>query len=129
LIDGAQAVPHLKPDVQACDFYVFSGHKICGPTGTGILYGKKWLNKLPPYQVGEMIKDVTFENNLCRLPHKFEAGTPNIAGGIVLGTAVDYMNEVGLTTFNNKKTNCLNMEQTLLEIEGLKILAPPKKLP
>ena len=88
LIDGAQAVPHLKPDVQDldCDFYVFSGHKMCGPTGTGILYGKEsWLNKLPPYQGGgEMIATVTFEKTTyAELPHKFEAGTPNIAGGIV----------------------------------------------
>lgn len=100
LIDGAQATPHLKPDVQDldCDFYVFSGHKICGPTGTGVLYGKEaWLNKLPPYQGGgEMIKEVTFEKTTYAcLPHKFEAGTPNIAGGIVLGVAIDYLNEVG----------------------------------
>lgn len=100
LIDGAQAVPHLKPDVQDldCDFYVFSGHKICGPTGTGVLYGKeKWLNQLPPYQGGgEMIKEVTFEKTTYAcLPHKFEAGTPNIAGGIVLGVAIDYLNAVG----------------------------------
>jgi len=100
LIDGAQATPHLKPDVQEldCDFYAFSGHKICGPTGTGILYGKEeWLNKIPPYQGGgEMIKDVTFEKTTYAcLPHKFEAGTPNIAGGIVLGVAIDYLNEIG----------------------------------
>ncbi|WLD23597.1 cysteine desulfurase [Flavobacterium dauae] len=100
LIDGAQATPHLKPDVQDldCDFYVFSGHKICGPTGTGVLYGKEaWLNKLPPYQGGgEMIKEVTFEKTTYAcLPHKFEAGTPNIAGGIVLGVAIDYLNEIG----------------------------------
>src|SRR5690606_21926621 len=100
LIDGAQATPHLKPDVQDldCEFYVFSGHKICGPTGTGVLYGKEaWLNKLPPYQGGgEMIKEVTFEKTTYAcLPHKFEAGTPNIAGGIVLGVAIDYLNEIG----------------------------------
>jgi len=99
LIDGAQAVSHLKPDVQEldCDFYVFSGHKMFGPTGTGILYGKEsWLNTLPPYQGGgEMIKEVTFEKTTyADLPHKFEAGTPNIAGGIVLGTAVDYINSI-----------------------------------
>lgn len=100
LIDGAQATPHLKPNVQElnCDFYIFSGHKICGPTGTGVLYGKEeWLNKLPPYQGGgEMIKEVTFEKTTYAcLPHKFEAGTPNIAGGIALGTAIDYLNEIG----------------------------------
>jgi cysteine desulfurase / selenocysteine lyase len=100
LIDGAQATPHLRPDVQAldCDFYVFSGHKVCGPTGVGILYGKEeWLRKLPPYQGGgEMIAEVTFEKTTyADLPHKFEAGTPNISGGIVLGTAIDYMNSIG----------------------------------
>jgi len=113
LIDGAQAAPHLKPDVQEldCDFYVFSGHKICGPTGTGILYGKeKWLNQLPPYQGGgEMIKEVTFEKTTYAcLPHKFEAGTPNIAGGIVLGVAIDYLNEVGFD-------NIAAQERELLE--------------
>jgi cysteine desulfurase/selenocysteine lyase len=127
LIDGAQAVPHLKPDVQAldCDFYVFSGHKICGPTGTGILYGKEaWLNKLPPYQGGgEMIKEVTFEKTTyADLPHKFEAGTPNIAGGIVLGTAIDYMNEIGFDNIAAYEHELLEYgTKRLLEIEGLKI--------
>jgi cysteine desulfurase / selenocysteine lyase len=127
LIDGAQAVPHLKPDVQAldCDFYVFSGHKMCGPTGTGILYGKEaWLNKLPPYQGGgEMIKEVTFEKTTyAELPHKFEAGTPNIAGGIVLGTAIDYMNEVGFENIQKQELELLDYAtKRLLEIEGLRI--------
>jgi cysteine desulfurase/selenocysteine lyase len=127
LIDGAQAVPHIKPDVQAldCDFYVFSGHKICGPTGIGILYGKEsWLNKLPPYQGGgEMIKDVSFEKTTyAELPHKFEAGTPNVAGGIVLGTAVDYMNSVGFDNIQQQELELLEYgTQRLLEIEGLKI--------
>ncbi|MFM9827056.1 aminotransferase class V-fold PLP-dependent enzyme [Flavobacterium sp.] len=127
LIDGAQAVPHLKPDVQEldCDFYVFSGHKICGPTGTGILYGKEaWLNKLPPYQGGgEMIKEVTFEKTTyAELPHKFEAGTPNIAGGIVLGTAVDYMNNIGFGNIQIQEKELLDYgTKRLLEIEGLKI--------
>ena len=127
LIDGAQAVPHLKPDMQAldCDFYVFSGHKLCGPTGTGILYGKEeWLNKLPPYQGGgEMIKDVSFEKTTyAELPHKFEAGTPNIAGGIALGTAVDYMNEVGFDNIQQQENELLAYGTArLLEIEGLKI--------
>lgn len=126
-IDGAQAVPHLKPDVQAldCDFYAFSGHKMCGPTGTGILYGKEaWLNKLPPYQGGgEMIKEVTFEKTTyADLPHKFEAGTPNIAGGIVLGTAVDYMNEIGFENIQAQELALLEYgTQRLLEIEGLRI--------
>jgi cysteine desulfurase/selenocysteine lyase len=127
LIDGAQAVPHLKPDVQAldCDFYVFSGHKMCGPTGTGVLYGKEaWLNKFPPYQGGgEMIKEVTFEKTTyAELPHKFEAGTPNIAGGIVLGTAIDYMNEIGFENIQKQELELLNHATTrLLEIDGLRI--------
>ena len=127
LIDGAQATPHLKPDVQDldCDFYVFSGHKICGPTGTGILYGKEaWLNKLPPYQGGgEMIKEVTFaKTTYAELPHKFEAGTPNIAGGIVLGVAIDYLNEVGFENIQEQERLLLKYgTEKLLEIEGLKI--------
>ncbi|TRX40470.1 aminotransferase class V-fold PLP-dependent enzyme [Flavobacterium restrictum] len=132
LIDGAQAVPHLKPDVQAldCDFYVFSGHKICGPTGTGILYGKEeWLNKLPPYQGGgEMIKEVTFEKTTyADLPHKFEAGTPNIAGGIVLGTAIDYMNSIGFDNIQEQELALLDYAtKRLLEIDGLKIFGTAK---
>ncbi|MBP6073081.1 MAG: cysteine desulfurase [Flavobacterium sp.] len=126
-IDGAQAVPHLKPDVQEldCDFYAFSGHKICGPTGTGILYGKEaWLNKLPPYQGGgEMIKEVTFEKTTyADLPHKFEAGTPNIAGGIVLGTAIDYLNSIGFENIQKQELELLTYATAqLLEIDGLKI--------
>ena len=133
LIDGAQAVPHLKPDVQEldCDFYVFSGHKICGPTGTGILYGKEaWLNKLPPYQGGgEMIKEVTFEKTTyAELPHKFEAGTPNIAGGIALGTAIDYMNQVGFENIQIQEKELLDYgTKRLLEIEGLKIYGTAKE--
>jgi cysteine desulfurase/selenocysteine lyase len=128
LIDGAQAVPHLKPDVQEldCDFYVFSGHKICGPTGVGILYGKEaWLNKLPPYLGGgEMIKEVTFEKTTyAELPHKFEAGTPNIAGGIVLGTAIDYMNGIGFENIQKQELELLKYgTEKLLAIEGLKIV-------
>ena len=133
LIDGAQAVPHLKPDVQDldCDFYVFSGHKICGPTGVGILFGKEdWLNKLPPYMGGgDMIKEVTFaKTTYAGLPHKFEAGTPNIADGIVLGTAVDYMNEVGFDIIANHEHELLNYgTEKLLEIEGLKIYGTAKE--
>jgi cysteine desulfurase/selenocysteine lyase len=132
LIDGAQAVPHLKPDVQEldCDFYAFSGHKMCGPTGTGILYGKEaWLHKLPPYQGGgEMIKEVTFEKTTyADLPHKFEAGTPNIAGGIVLGTAVDYMNRIGFENIHQQELALLEYgTKRLLEIEGLKIFGTAK---
>ncbi|MEY2923012.1 MAG: hypothetical protein RL108_1638, partial [Bacteroidota bacterium] len=124
LIDGAQATPHLKPDVQAldCDFYVFSGHKICGPTGVGILYGKEaWLNKLQPFQGGgEMIATVTFEKTTyAELPHKLEAGTPNIEGGIVLGTAIDYLNEIGLDNIAAYEQELLDYAtEKLLEIEG-----------
>ena len=127
VVDGAQAVPHLKPNVQEldCDFYVFSGHKICGPTGVGILYGKEaWLNKLTPYMGGgEMIKEVTFaKTTYAELPHKFEAGTPNIADGIVLGTAVDYMNSIGFENIAKHEKELLEYgTKKLLEIEGLKI--------
>ena len=133
LIDGAQAVPHLKPDVQAldCDFYAFSGHKMCGPTGTGILYGKEeWLNKLPPYQGGgEMIKEVTFEKTTyAELPHKFEAGTPHIAGGIALGTAIAYLNGIGFENIQQQEKELLAYAtQQLLEIEGLKIFGTAKE--
>ncbi len=133
LIDGAQATPHIKPDVQAldCDFYVFSGHKICGPTGTGILYGKEaWLDKLPPYQGGgEMIKTVTFEKTTYAcLPHKFEAGTPNIAGGIVLGYAIDYLNGIGFDKIKAYEKDLLDYgTKKLLEIEGLKIYGTAKE--
>ncbi|MBZ4035934.1 cysteine desulfurase [Flavobacterium sp. 17A] len=132
LIDGAQAVPHLKPDVQEldCDFYAFSGHKMCGPTGTGILYGKEdWLNKLPPYQGGgEMIKEVTFEKTTyADLPHKFEAGTPNIAGGIVLGTAIDYLNEIGFDNIQSYEHELLeHATKRLSEIEGIRIYGTGK---
>lgn len=127
LIDGAQATPHLRPDVQAldCDFYVFSGHKVCGPTGVGILYGKEeWLRKLPPYQGGgEMIAEVTFEKTTyADLPHKFEAGTPNIEGGIVLGTAIDYMNSIGFDNIAAYEQELLEYgTKRLQEIEGLTI--------
>jgi cysteine desulfurase/selenocysteine lyase len=127
LIDGAQATPHLRPDVQAldCDFYVFSGHKVCGPTGVGILFGKEeWLRKLPPYQGGgEMIAEVTFEKTTyADLPHKFEAGTPNIEGGIVLGTAIDYMNSIGFDNIAAYEQELLDYgTKKLQEIEGLTI--------
>ncbi len=127
LIDGAQAVPHLKPDVQDldCDFYVFSGHKLYGPTGTGILYGKEiWLNKLPPFLGGgEMIKQVSFKKTtFADLPHKFEAGTPNIAGGIALGTAIDYVNEIGFDFIQLQEQMLLEYGTSKLsEIEGVRI--------
>jgi len=133
LIDGAQAVSHLKPDVQAfdCDFYVFSGHKICGPTGIGILYGKEeWLRKLPPYQGGgEMIATVSFEKTTyADLPHKFEAGTPNIEGGIVLGTAIDYLNQIGFDNIAKYENELLDYAtEKLLQIDGLKIFGTAKE--
>lgn len=132
LIDGAQSCPHIKPDVQDLDvdFYVASAHKLCGPTGVGILYGKEeWLNKLPPYQGGgEMIKQVTFEKTTyADLPHKFEAGTPNIAGGIAFGTAIDYMNEIGFENIASYENELLEYATNkLLQIEGLKIYGTAK---
>lgn len=127
LIDGAQAVPHLVADVQALgvDFYTCSAHKICGPTGVGMLYGKEdWLNKLPPYQGGgEMIAEVTFEKTTyADLPHKFEAGTPNICGGIAFGAALDYMNTIGFDAIAKYEHELLEYAtQELLKIPGLKI--------
>ena len=127
LIDGAQASPHIKADMQALDvdFYVISAHKMCGPTGVGILYGKEeWLNKLPPYQGGgEMIKEVTFKKTTyADLPHKFEAGTPNICGGIAFGVALDYMNAIGFDTIAAYEKELLDFATAaLLKIEGLKI--------
>lgn len=101
LLDGAQAIPHMPVDVRAldCDFYVFSGHKLYGPSGTGVLYGKKaLLEAMPPYQGGgDMIRTVTFEKTeYAGLPHKFEAGTPAIAEVIGLGAAIDYVNSIGM---------------------------------
>ncbi|EMQ95731.1 Cysteine desulfurase, SufS subfamily [Xanthomarina gelatinilytica] len=132
LIDGAQACPHVKPDVQALnvDFYVASAHKMCGPTGVGMLYGKEaWLNKLPPYQGGgEMIADVTFEKTTyAGLPHKFEAGTPNICGGIAFGAAIDYLNAIGFDNIAAYEHELLEYAtEKLMEIEGLKIYGTSK---
>ena len=127
LIDGAQAAPHIQADVQALDvdFYVVSAHKICGPTGVGMLYGKeKWLEKLPPYQGGgEMIATVSFEKTTyAGLPHKFEAGTPNISGGIAFGAALDYMHGIGFDKIAAYEQELLvYATKALLEIEGLEI--------
>jgi len=132
LVDGAQAAPHIKPDVQALDvdFYVISAHKMCGPTGIGALYGKeKWLNKLPPYQGGgEMIAQVTFKKTTyADLPHKFEAGTPNICGGIAFGAAIDYMSSIGFKAIAAYESELLEYAtHKLLEIEGLKIYGTSK---
>ncbi|MFT7900127.1 cysteine desulfurase [Tenacibaculum ascidiaceicola] len=133
LIDGAQAVPHIKPDVQAldADFYVASAHKMCGPTGVGMLYGKEeLLQLLPPYQGGgEMIETVTFEKTTyAGLPHKFEAGTPNICGGIAFGVAVDYMNSVGFDNIEKQENELLSYAtQELEKIDGLKIYGTSNK--
>lgn len=133
LVDGAQAAPHLKADVQKLDvdFYVVSAHKMCGPTGVGMLYGKEeWLNKLPPYQGGgEMIAEVTFEKTTyADLPHKFEAGTPNICGGIAFGAALDYMNAIGFDAIAQYEHELLEYAtKELLAIDGLKIYGELKK--
>ncbi|MFY7937246.1 MAG: aminotransferase class V-fold PLP-dependent enzyme [Flavobacterium sp.] len=130
VIDGAQSCPHLQPDVQALDvdFYVTSAHKMCGPTGVGMLYGKEeWLRKLPPYKGGgEMIATVTFEKTTyADLPHKFEAGTPNICGGIAFGAAIDYMNEIGFDNIAKHEHELLLYgTKKLQEIEGLTIYGP-----
>jgi len=134
LIDGAQAAPHIKADVQALDvdFYVTSAHKLCGPTGVGMLYGKEnILNLLPPYQGGgEMIAEVRFEKTTyADLPHKFEAGTPNISGGIAFGAALDYMNGIGLEAIAAYEQELLDYGTDKLKaIEGVKIYgeAPQK---
>ena len=127
LIDGAQATPHMKIDVSELDvdFYVTSTHKICGPTGVGVLYGKEeWLNKIPPFLGGgEMIDKVTFEKSTyAGLPNKFEAGTPNISGVIASGVAIDYLNRIGLDNINEYEKDLLDYATSkLLEIKDLKI--------
>ena len=123
LVDGAQAVPHVKVDVQAlgADFYVFSGHKLYGPTGVGVLYGRReLLEQMPPYQGGgDMISSVTFERTTYnRLPYKFEAGTPNIAGGIGLGAAIDYLEKLGME-------NIAAYEHDLLAYASQRVAAIP----
>ncbi len=132
LIDGAQAVAHTMADVQKldCDFYIFSGHKLFGPTGVGVLYGKeKWLNQMPPYQVGGgTIKTVTFEKTeYADLPLKFEAGTPHIEGGIGLAVAIDYVNEIGLENIAAYENELLvHATEALTKIEGVKIIGTSK---
>jgi len=127
LIDGAQAIQHEKIDVQDldCDFYAFSGHKVYGPTGTGVLYGKEhWLNEMPPYQSGgDMIDRVTFKHTTYNdLPFKFEAGTPNYIGAIGLGMAVDYLTGIGLENIRNYEKQLLGYTtDKLMAIEGLKL--------
>ncbi len=133
LVDGAQAAPHMKVDVQAldADFYAFSGHKVCGPTGIGILYGKtKLLNAMPPYQGGgDMIRTVTFEKTTYNeLPYKFEAGTPNIAGGIGLGAALDYVTHIGLDRIANYEHELLvHGTEALSRIPGLRMIGTARE--
>jgi len=134
VLDAAQAVAHLEIDVQEldCDFLVFSGHKIYGPTGTGILYGKaKYMNEIPPYQSGgEMIKQVSFEKTTFNeLPYKFEPGTPNICGAIVLSEGMKYIKEIGIAAISAYENELLRYaEEKIMQIEGVKIYgtAPDK---
>jgi len=133
LIDGAQACAHIKPNLQKMDvdFYVTSAHKLCGPTGVGMLYGKTdLLKKLPPYQGGgEMISSVTFEKTTyADLPHKFEAGTPNIAGGIAFGAALDYMNSIGFENIIKYENDLLKYAtEEIRKIDGIKIYGDLEK--
>ncbi|MFY9308186.1 MAG: cysteine desulfurase [Bacteroidia bacterium] len=133
LLDGAQAVPHIKVDVQEldCDFYCFSAHKVFGPTGVGILYGKeKWLNAMPPYQVGGgTIKTVSFEKTeYADLPLKFEAGTPDISGGIGLAAALDYVNEIGLDAITEYEHGLLQYATTEIQkLKDVKIIGTAKE--
>ena len=132
LIDGAQATSHFIADFQELDvdFYVTSAHKMCGPTGVGFLYGKEeWLHKIPPYQGGgEMIDQVTFEKTTyADLPHKFEAGTPNISGGIAFGVALDYLNAIGLKNIATYEDELLTYAtDQLMKIEGMRIYGTAK---
>lgn len=133
LIDGAQAVAHMKVDVRAldCDFFVFSGHKMFGPTGIGVLYGKQqWLEQMVPYQGGgDMIRSVTFENTTYNdLPFKFEAGTPNIAGGIGLGSAIDYIQKIGLEVITDYEQELLHYAtEAIQSIPGLTMIGRAKE--
>jgi len=133
LVDGAQAVPHLRVDVQDldCDFYVFSAHKMFGPTGIGTLYGKqKWLEAMPPYQGGgDMIRSVTFEKTTYNdLPFKFEAGTPNIGGAIGLGVAIDYLHELDLNSIQRLEHELLAYAtQQIQTIPGVRIIGTAER--
>jgi cysteine desulfurase / selenocysteine lyase len=132
LVDGCQAAPHLPIDVQSldADFYVFSGHKVYGPTGIGVLYGKKeWLEAMPPYHGGgDMIETVTFEKTTFnKLPHKYEAGTPHVAGVVGLGTALEYIQEIGFDYIIEHEQQLLQMaSEQLQDIPGLRIIGEAK---
>ena len=133
LLDGAQSAPHMPIDVRKidCDFFVFSGHKLYGPTGVGILYGKAaLLEAMPPYQSGgDMIKSVTFEKTVYNsLPYKFEAGTPNIGGVIGLGAAVDYVTDVGLDRIHHYEQGLLEYgTERLSSISGLRLIGTARE--
>ena len=133
LLDGAQAIPHMKVDVQEldCDFYTFSGHKMFGPTGIGILYGKRGLlEKMPPYQGGgDMIKSVTFEKTTYNdLPYKFEAGTPNIADAIGLGAAVEYLNRIGMDRIAAYEKHLLDYATAAVsDVEGVRLIGTARE--
>ena len=133
LVDGAQAVPHQKVDVQelGCDFYAFSAHKMYGPTGVGVLYAKQpWLEVLPPYQSGgDMIRRVSFSGTeFAEPPYKFEAGTPNIAGVLGLGAAIDFLQGVGFEAIHRQENELMHhAEQVLYEFPGVRILGQPAK--
>jgi len=133
LVDGAQAAPHLEVDVRDldCDFYAFSGHKLYGPTGVGVLYGRaSLLDTMPPYQGGgDMIRSVTFEKTLYNvLPYKFEAGTPNIAGGIGLGAAIDYLSQAGLELVTAYERELLDYAtEAVSTISGVRIIGTARE--
>ena len=133
VVDGAQAVPHLAVDVRAldCDFYVFSGHKLYGPTGIGVLYGKSaLLNAMPPYQGGgDMILSVTFEKTTYnKIPHKFEAGTPDVSGVIGLAAAINYVNELGLDRIEAHERDLLRQAtESLSTIPGIRLIGTAKE--
>jgi len=133
LVDGAQAIQHMAVDVQAldCDFFAFSGHKMYGPTGVGVLYGKEaLLDSMPPYQGGgDMISSVTFEKTLYnRLPYKFEAGTPNVAGGIGLGAAIDYLQSIGMENISAHEHDLITYGTRVLEmLHGLRLVGTARE--
>src|SRR5690606_35734833 len=134
LVDGSQALPHMPVDVAAigCDFYAFTGHKMCGPTGTGALWARReHLEAMPPFLGGgEMIREVRFDGTVYNdPPHRFEAGTPNIAGHVGLGVAVDYLDAIGMDRIAAREAELLaHLQEEMRKVEGLRIIgsAPDK---